>query len=60
MPAGALLAALDAFVEEHGEDPSRPEALRLILADIDGLWAVAGARGTRIEWRSRFSQGGEP
>ena len=28
-----LLAALDAFVKEHDEHPSRPEAVRLILAD---------------------------
>jgi hypothetical protein len=28
-----LLAALDAFVKEHDEHPSRPEAIRLILAD---------------------------
>jgi hypothetical protein len=28
-----LLAALDAFAKEQDEHPSRPEAVRLILAD---------------------------
>jgi hypothetical protein len=28
-----LLAALDAFTKEHDEHPTRPEAVRLILAD---------------------------
>jgi hypothetical protein len=28
-----LLAALDAFVKEHDERSSRPEAVRLILGD---------------------------
>lgn len=29
----SLLAALDAFVKEHDEHPSRPQAVRLILVD---------------------------
>jgi hypothetical protein len=33
-----LLAALDAFVKEHDEHPSRPEAVRLILADALTLY----------------------
>jgi hypothetical protein len=38
-----LLAALDAFVKEHDEHPSRPEAVRLILADALTLYGLLPA-----------------
>lgn len=38
-----LLAALDAFIEEHDERLSRPEAIRLVLVDALTLYGLLPA-----------------